>query len=334
MNEYDAQIGRQMSTEAEVTHAQAISDEDDLAGGLRGLSALVTAGLTIDDLLAAVAGFAAQAIPGADGAGVTLIRPTGTTMGIAAWSVTEPFVREIDIIQYETVQQGPCITCMQVRVAVVSGSLGSDHRWPRFGGRVGRLGVASSLSLPLLIADQVVGSINCYAYATDVFGEHAVRLGTQFAGPAAVSVYNAQLIAEARDTAAQLQQSTRQPHRDRPGDRHHPSAVRQHRGRGVRQIAADQSNREHQVARDRTSRGRRRGTPRPRPARRTTQTDAVKCRGIVNAMPQAVTGDAASMAAAMPTTPLPVYRSAVRQLLAWFTPPSAALLGREFCCST
>lgn len=207
MNEYDAQIGRQMSTEAEVTHAQAISDEDDLAGGLRGLSALVTAGLTIDDLLAAVAGFAAQAIPGADGAGVTLIRPTGATMGIAAWSVTEPFVREIDIIQYETVQEGPCITCMQVRVAVVSGSLGSDHRWPRFGGRVGRLGVASSLSLPLLIADQVVGSINCYAYATDVFGEHAVRLGTQFAGPAAVSVYNAQLITEARETAAQLQQA-------------------------------------------------------------------------------------------------------------------------------
>lgn len=196
-----------MSTEAEVTRAQAVSDEDDLTGGLKGLSALVTAGLSLDDLLAAVAGFAAQAIPGADGAGVTLIRPTGTTMGIAAWAVTEPFVREIDIIQYETLQEGPCITCMQDRIAVVSGFLGSDHRWPRFGGRVGRLGVASSLSLPLLIADQVVGSINCYAYGTDVFGEHAVRLGTQFAGPAAVSVYNAQLMAETRETAAQLQKA-------------------------------------------------------------------------------------------------------------------------------
>lgn len=192
---------------SQLTHAQAVSDEDDLAGGLRGLSALVTAGLSLDDLLTTVAGFAAQAIPGADGAGVTLIRPTGDTLGIAAWAVTEPFVRQIDIIQYETLQEGPCITCMQERVAVVSGSLGSDHRWPRFGGRVSRLGVASSLSLPLLIADQVVGSINCYAHATDVFGEHAVQLGTQFAGPAAVSVYNAQLIAEARETAGQLQRA-------------------------------------------------------------------------------------------------------------------------------
>ena len=40
-----------------------------------------------------------------------------------------------------------------------------------------------------------------------MFGEHAVQLGTQFAGPAAVSVYNAQLIAEARETAGQLQRA-------------------------------------------------------------------------------------------------------------------------------
>jgi AmiR/NasT family two-component response regulator len=35
--------------------------------------------------------------------------------------------------------------------------------------------------------------------------EHAVRLGEQFAGPAAVAVYNAQLLTDARETAAQLQ---------------------------------------------------------------------------------------------------------------------------------
>lgn len=207
MTEFDAQPDREMSTEAELTRAQAASDEGDLADGLQRLAALVTGGLSLDDLLAAVAGFAAHAIPGVDGAGATLIEPKGTTMGIAAWAVTAPFVREIDILQYETLQEGPCIACMQERVAQVSGSLGGDRRWPRFGARVSRLGVASSMSLPLLIADQVVGSINCYAYAPDVFGEHAVRLGTQFAGPAAVSVYNAQVMAAARDTAEQLQRA-------------------------------------------------------------------------------------------------------------------------------
>ena len=33
--------------------------------------------------------------------------------------------------------------------------------WPRFGPRVGRLGVHSALSLPLLLPDQVVGATTC-----------------------------------------------------------------------------------------------------------------------------------------------------------------------------
>lgn len=197
-------LPQQVSTYSEPRLAQVLSDEIDLADGLRGLAALVTGSLSLDDLLAAIAGFAAQAVPGVDGAGVTVLRPRGAAMGIGAWSVTAPFVREIDIIQYETLQEGPCITCMQERVAVISGSLGSDQRWPRFGGRVARLGVSSSLSLPLLIGDQVVGSINCYAYGEDVFGQHAVRMGSLFAGPAAVSVFNAQVMTAARDTVEQL----------------------------------------------------------------------------------------------------------------------------------
>ncbi len=205
MVEFEAHQGPGVATDTELAHAQFVSDEVDLADGLRGLAELVTGGLSLDALLTAVAQFAAQAIPGVDGAGVTMIRPAGSTMRIAAWAVTAPFVREIDLIQYEVLQEGPCITCMQERVAVISGSLGGDQRWPRFGGRVGRLGVSSSLSLPLLIGDQVVGSINCYAYSRDRFREHAVRLGSQFARPAAVSVYNAQLISAAREKAVQLQ---------------------------------------------------------------------------------------------------------------------------------
>ena len=66
------------------------------------------------------------------------------------------------------------------------------------------MGVHSVLSLPLIVDDQVVGAINAYARSRDAFAEHAVKLGSQFAGPAAVSVYNAQLLATARDRAEQL----------------------------------------------------------------------------------------------------------------------------------
>lgn len=134
-------------------------------------------------MLGHVAESAAQAIPRTDGTGVgvTLIKPIGTTIGVQVWAATTPVVREIDLMQYEVLKDGPCITCLQTRRAAVSGSLGADTRWPRFGARVARLGLASALALPLLIDDQVVGSINVYAQGRDVFGDHAVRLRTAFA---------------------------------------------------------------------------------------------------------------------------------------------------------
>jgi GAF domain-containing protein len=96
---------------------------------------------------------------------------------------------------------------MESRRATVSGSLGSDSRWPHFGGRVARMHIHSALSLPLIIGDHVIGAINTYANSHDAFGEHAVRLGTQFAGPAAVSIYNAELLAGARERAERLEQA-------------------------------------------------------------------------------------------------------------------------------
>jgi AmiR/NasT family two-component response regulator len=58
-----------------------------------------------------------------------------------------------------------------------------------------------------LIDDEVVGSINIYAYGKDVFGERAVRLGSAFALAAAVSVYSTQLLMVAQERAEQLQRA-------------------------------------------------------------------------------------------------------------------------------
>lgn len=109
--------------------------------------------------------------------------------------------------QYEVLQEGPGISSMQTRRAVVSGSVGDDARWPRFGARVAPLGVASVLSLPLPIDDLVVGSITAYAHGPDAFGQHAVQLGSAFARPAAVSAYNTQLVVRARERAEHLQRA-------------------------------------------------------------------------------------------------------------------------------
>lgn len=184
---------------------QARADAVDLQTSLDNLAGLVAGSLGLDGLLAQVASFAAHAIPGADGAGVTLLSVDSAGHRVEALAASDPFVSEIDEIQYVTLSEGPCITAALERCTVRSGSLGGEKMWPRFGPRVGRMGVHSALSLPLLLPDQTVGAINVYAHDKDVFDEHAVELGELFAAPAAVAVHNAQVLAQAQALALQLQ---------------------------------------------------------------------------------------------------------------------------------
>jgi len=164
------------------------------------LSRLSTGSLGLEDLLVQVATFAARAIPGADGAGLTMIEnDRGDTIVASA-----PFVREIDGIQYG-IGEGPCISAVAERATVRSGSLGGEQRWPRFGPRAGRMGVHSVLSLPLLTPEGVFGAMNVYAHGKNAFDDQAAQIGELFAVPAAIAVQNAQVLAHARRVAATLQ---------------------------------------------------------------------------------------------------------------------------------
>ena len=187
------------------TSEQISADVADLQGGIGDLAGLVAGSLGLPELLAEVALFAVHAIPGADGAGVTLLRLDQPTNIVAALASSASFVAAIDEIQYVTVREGPCITAALERRTVRSGSLGGEKMWPRFGPRVGRLGVHSALSLPLLLPDQVVGAINVYAYGKDAFDDHAAELGELFAKPAAVAVHNAQALDDALALTVRLQ---------------------------------------------------------------------------------------------------------------------------------
>jgi GAF domain-containing protein len=67
--------------------------------------------------------------------------------------------------------------------------------------------VHSAISLPLITPTGVVGALNVYAHAKHVFDERAVVLGELFAAPAAIAVQNAQVLAQTRRLAAQLQKA-------------------------------------------------------------------------------------------------------------------------------
>lgn len=207
MADFDAQPNRGVPAVPVLSPGQREADEAELYAGLRGVAGIVAGGRRVIDLLKDVAEFAAQAIPGAEGVGVALIDPEHGIGSVHTWAATAVVVHDIDNVQYSELHEGPCITCIKSRRPTVSGSLGSDIRWPHFGGRVARMRMHSALALPLIVGDQVIGSINAYAATRDAFAEHAVELGSQFAQSAAVSVYNAQLLAVAHERTLRLQRA-------------------------------------------------------------------------------------------------------------------------------
>ena len=84
------------------TSEQVSADDADLQAGIGNLAGLVADSLGLPELLAEVAAFAVGAIPGADGAGVTLLRGDRPDNMVAALAASAPFVAEIDEIQYVT----------------------------------------------------------------------------------------------------------------------------------------------------------------------------------------------------------------------------------------
>lgn len=176
--------------------------DDDLNDSLVDLSRLLTGQQTLRDTLTRIADFAVNAIPGAEGAGLTLLEDDRPQTVVA----TADFVQQVDDVQYG-IGEGPCLLAVATGVTQVAGSLGGESRWPRFGPRVGRLGVHSALSLPLVLQGRVMGAMNVYAHGKDAFGDRAVRVGEAFALPAAVSVRNAQILAQSVRLAEQLQEA-------------------------------------------------------------------------------------------------------------------------------
>ena len=122
------------------------------------------------------ASFAVRAIPGADGAGVTLLRVDRPDNMVAALAASAPFCRRDRPNPVRDPQRGPCITAALERRTVRSGSLGGEKMAAVRSAR-GQVGGDSALLLPLLLPDQVVGARQVYAHAKDWFLRARRRTG-------------------------------------------------------------------------------------------------------------------------------------------------------------
>ncbi len=175
------------------------TEDEALSASLTALTELSTATLDLTRMLTQVAKLAVWAIPGADGAGLTLLELDRADLIVKS----EPFVRAIDNIQY-SMGEGPCISAAATGRTKRSGQLEKDLRWPHFGPRAAELGVHSALSLPLRTPTKILGAMNVYAHPPNAFTARAQELGETFAVSATVAVQHAQVFEQTIRLANEL----------------------------------------------------------------------------------------------------------------------------------
>jgi len=167
---------------------------------LRELAGIVLTDSSYDAVLTRATHVAKRAIPGADDVSVTMQRDGAPTTVASSGKLAE----EVDETQYD-VGRGPCLDAVRTGESVLVSDLADDSRWPSYGPRAVGLGIASSLSVPLLVDAQPVGAFNIYSLRTGSFDSDSVRrLATDLAGYAAVVLNNASLYFTAASRADQM----------------------------------------------------------------------------------------------------------------------------------
>lgn len=161
---------------------------------------------TVAHALRLVTDAATAAIPGAIGAGVSLIRGSGLRRTTAA---SDGVVAAADSLQYE-LGEGPCITAWASGETVRVGNLASDRRWPRWAPAAAALGISSSVSCPLLSGGLALGAVKVYSDGGQPFDDRTVRLAELFAEQATLFVIHSHAREAAGTLSDRLQESLAQ----------------------------------------------------------------------------------------------------------------------------
>jgi GAF domain-containing protein len=180
--------------------ADELSPADELAAVFARMSGLLLSEETVRSALELVTSLAVETIPGAAGAGVTLLDPEGRPTTAAA---SDPLVDRADAAQYE-LDEGPCLTAWRQRQLVRIDDTATEPRWPRWSGVARGLGLRAVLSVPLVAADSGLGAIKVYATTPGVFDARSEHLLTLFAGQAAVLLANLRTYRSAERVSEEL----------------------------------------------------------------------------------------------------------------------------------
>lgn len=158
---------------------------------------------TVSQALELITAAAEMAVPGAAGAGVTLIDADGRKRTANA---SNPLVELADACQYE-LGQGPCLLAWASGEPVLVNDAGNDRRWPEWARAASELGLRSSVSAPLLAGETALGAVKLYARHENSFDHTTVRLLELFAAQATIFLINVQARESARTLSEDLRDS-------------------------------------------------------------------------------------------------------------------------------
>ena len=125
-------------------------------------------------------------------------REHGVTFTLVA---SDEVIGALDAMQY--VDNGPCVAALaaeEVQEYAIQDML-AEGEWQLFAQASAAAGIASTLTLPILVDEQVVGTVNLYAATPDAFAGHHDEVAAIFSAWAPGAVANADLTFETRRTA-------------------------------------------------------------------------------------------------------------------------------------
>jgi GAF domain-containing protein len=161
----------------------------DLAEVLGGVARTLSSAHGLDDTLAAITSGAVDTVPGADFAGITLVRDKSRVESVAA---TDELVVQADKAQ-EEFDEGPCLSALWEHATFRIDDMTEERRWPRFSSRAVELGMRSQLAFQLFTDQRNLGALNLYSRRKRAFVDNdAEQVGVLFATHAAVALRGAQ----------------------------------------------------------------------------------------------------------------------------------------------
>jgi GAF domain-containing protein len=156
----------------------------DLAVRMAELARAMAVPRTLEQILDDVTAAAVQLVPGADAAGVLLVKRGGDFESLGD---TDGLVGQLDKLQCDF-GEGPCAEAALQETVVRSDDLRCESRWPRYAPAAVELGVLSGLSFKLYTADRTAGALNLFGFQPGVWDTDAETTGAVLAAHAAAAI--------------------------------------------------------------------------------------------------------------------------------------------------